>query len=1789
MSAVVCGLGVIFSPDAATAQVVWNGSGDGSTWNDAANWSGGVLPGGTSIAQFGPTGGNTQIGLTTNLSIARINLTSDGISRVIGNASATPIILSLAGSGGILLENLSTTQTLTIASNVNGGSGGMSLALPSGTQAIHAAGNILISANLTGNAFSKTGAGVLTLTGTNTQSGFGSVTGGTLQIGDGGTTGTVGDMHLALSNGSIVSFNRSNTLTYTLDITGAGSVTQAGTGTTIFTGSGHNYNGGTTVSAGTLQLGNGGTSGTLGTGAVSIANGATLAVNRSNNYSLSSGNVISGAGTLQKTGAGVLTLNTNPNASFTGSVSILGGTLAVQSATGGTHSLSNAGSVTTSGTGTLSLTGGSAYTFANTITGTGGLSFNASAAVSLSGSNSYTGPTTIQNLSGALVVTNLANGGVNSSLGAASSDAANLVFNTSVLRYTGAGSSTDRLFSITGSGNAGFIDANGTGALQFTGTGAMGFNGQTGLRDLVLQGTSTADVQNSIAMLFSDNGGTTRILKRGVNTWLLTGTISTYTGATTIEGGVLGVAKLANGGTASSIGSSSSAATSIIMTNGGLLRYTGSGDTTNRLFSIGGGSPAGGGIESSGSGAVVFSNTGDIGTGGTTVLRTFTLGGSNTGENTLASRYTDMGSNNMLTKSGAGKWILTANNTNTGTTSITGGTLQLGTGGTSGALGSGTINFSNNSNLIVNRSDAVTMGQSIAGSGNFTQTGGGTTTLTNTNTYSGATTISSGTLQLGHGGTTGSIANTSSISNSGTLIINRSNAVTWSTPLSGSGGFTQAGAGTTTLAVSPTHTGPTTVNAGKLQSSVSITLPNSDFTIGASGTLATNGTTAWSIGSLNGSGTVENGAASGATTLTLNGSGTFTGLVRNGSTATLSIVKTGSGTQSLDGANTFTGPVSITGGTLSTNTLANGGSASGLGASSSLPANLLLDGGTLRYSGSAASTDRRFDLGANGGTLDASGSGAVNFTATNDLSFTAAPGTRTLTLTGTSTAANTLAAKIVDGTSATALIKDGPGTWLLTNNNTFTGGTTLSDGVLRISSSNAIGTGSLTFAGGSLEATQSMSIANSFVVNDANNGVTVSAGVLTLNGSISGSFPLYKDGPGTLIIASGSNSVPTVVQNGTVQGSAANAGTSIALNTPAAVFEFNQNTSGTYGGIISGQGGISVTGSGGLLLTGTNTFDGATQVSGGVLTVLNSLAFGSTAGGIAVQSGGTVELRDGVSIGTETIQLNGNGASGQSGALVSANGANTYAGSVVATTNASIAALPGSTLNLVGGLVKNGTVATLTGGGAITISGAGITGASPNSDLVVDGSGTVVTLNTTNSYNGPTFVQNSGTLVLGLSNALPTSPRTDLSLTTSGTFNLNSHSDAIAGLSGDATGTVRNSTTATTSTFEVAPTSTATFSGVIAGTNGGTQGDVNLSKTGSGTQVLDGANTYSGSTTISGGTLQIGSGGSSGQIGTGSITNNAELKLNRSDTITLNQVITGSGSVTQAGSGTTILTSNNNWSGGTAIQDGTLRLGNGGTDGSIGSGAITNDSTLEIKRSNSVTLSQAITGSGSLVQSGSGNTTLNGNSNTYSGGTTISSGTLLATNTSPSSSATGSGSVTVENGARLAGTGRITGDVTFQTSSKLLIGILSGDSNGRDFEFGGHLSSTGAFEARFDLFSNLGNGTLNSTLSADQFVVSGADRLIDLDIHLVLDNPHSLLNWAAGDSWAIWSWGSISGGNRQLSIASLTAPTLPPSLGWDTSQLNTTGQLLVVFVPEPSRAILLLLGLLALLQRRRRF
>jgi fibronectin-binding autotransporter adhesin len=171
-------------------------------------------------------------------------------------------------------------------------------------------------------------------------------------------------------------------------------------------------------------------------------------------------------------------------------------------------------------------------------------------------------------------------------------------------------------------------------------------------------------------------------------------------------------------------------------------------------------------------------------------------------------------------------------------------------------------------------------------------------------------------------------------------------------------------------------------------------------------------------------------------------------------------------------------------------------------------------------------------------------------------------------------------------------------------------------------------------------------------------------------------------------------------------------------------------------------------------------------------------------------------------------------------------------------------------------------------------------------------------------------------------------------------------------------------------------------------------GSGNLTYSGPGRLTLAADSSYVGTTTISAGTLQVGTGGSTGSLGSGGITNDAVLAFRRSDAVVVANPITGSGSVVQEGSGSLTLNATNTYAGDTIISTGVLQVGAGGGTGSLGSGNVSNSAAPVFNRDNALAVANVISGTGSLTQAGSGTLTLSG-ANTYSGGTTIAAGTLL--------------------------------------------------------------------------------------------------------------------------------------------------------------------------------------------------
>jgi len=200
--------------------------------------------------------------------------------------------------------------------------------------------------------------------------------------------------------------------------------------------------------------------------------------------------------------------------------------------------------------------------------------------------------------------------------------------------------------------------------------------------------------------------------------------------------------------------------------------------------------------------AFIVNCTGNV-TGGV-AAGTFILNGSDTGNNNISGIIADGAGALALTKSEAGKWILSGANTYTGATTISGGTLQIGNGGTTGSL-SANSSITNNAALIFNRTNTITQGTDFAsvigGTGTLTQSGTGILALNGANTYAGTTTIGAGTIQVSNSDAVG----TGALTNNATLDIG-------TTDLTVGGIYTQGAGSTLKLAANSSS------NFGKITS-----------------------------------------------------------------------------------------------------------------------------------------------------------------------------------------------------------------------------------------------------------------------------------------------------------------------------------------------------------------------------------------------------------------------------------------------------------------------------------------------------------------------------------------------------------------------------------------------------------------------------------------------------------------------------------------------------------------------------------------------------------------------------------------------------------------------------------------------------------------------------------------------------------------------------------------------------------------------------------------------------------
>ncbi|ODJ95038.1 autotransporter-associated beta strand repeat-containing protein [Salmonella enterica] len=1035
-----------------------------------------------------------------------------------------------------------------------------------------------------------------------------------------------------------------------------------------------------------------------------------------------------------------------------------------------------------------------------------------------------------------------------------------------------------------------------------------------------------------------------------------------------------------------------------------------------------------------------------------------------------------------LTKTGAGTLILNAENTYTGGTLISDGTLVA---SNVEALGTGDIT----DNAVLELNTGGDFDNAISGSGQVVKSGDETLTLSGSNTYTGGTIISGGTLVA----TNVEALGTGDVTDNATLELNTGGD--FDNAIGGTGSVVKSGDKTLTLSGANSYTGGTTISGGTLVASNVEAMGSGDVTDNATLELNTGGDFANNIG---GTGSV---VKSGDKTLTLSGTNSYTGgttisggtLVANNvealgtgdvtNNATLElntggdfdnaisgsgqVVKSGDKTLTLSGANSYSGATTISGGTL----IATHVNALGTGAIDNR-ASLLLDasgqftvtdlttesggnteigaGSTLQATTLTQKSDSTLTINLNGntvdpvihaasqvslaGTLDITGVGdvldsdpastddldtftliasdktiagdfekltvagmdadladfitvdgriddtgkqyelttALTWYADRDDAVTDAHGTFNLTNADGSFAVNTVLENVdatldpasATGWDGTSLIKQGAGTLILNAENTYTGGTTISGGTLVATNVDALGSGDVTD-----DATLELNTGGTF------------------DNAIGGSGNVVKSGADTLTL-SGSNSYTggTTISGGTLVASNVEAlGTGDVTNN--ATLELN--TGGDFINNIGGTGRVEKSGDDTLTLSGSNTYTGGTLINGGTLVASNVEALGTG----DVTDNATLALNTG---GTFDNAISGSGQVVKSGdETLTLSGTNSYTGG----TTISGGTLVATNVEALGsGDVTDDATLELNTGGTFdnAISGSG---------QVVKSGDKMLTLSGANSYSGGTLISD-GTLVASNVEALGTGDVTNnatLALNTGGDFTNNISGSGQVVKSGDDTltlsgansytgGTTISGGTLVATNVDALGTGDVTNSSTLELNTGGTfdnaiSGSGQVVKSGDETLTLSGSNTYTGGTLISGGTLVA---TNVDALGTGDVTDNATLELNTGGTF--DNVISGSGQVVKSGDDTLTLSGANSYTGGTLISGGTLVAT---SVEALGSGDVTDNAVLELNTGG--TFDNAISGSGQVVKSGDKTLTLSG-ANSYTGGTTISGGTLVASN-----------------------------------------------------------------------------------------------------------------------------------------------------------------------------------------------
>ncbi|ECF4129472.1 AIDA autotransporter-like protein ShdA, partial [Salmonella enterica subsp. enterica serovar Westhampton] len=1134
----------------------------------------------------------------------------------------------------------------------------------------------------------------------------------------------------------------------------------------------------------------------------------------------------------------------------------------------------------------------------------------------LNAENTYTGSTTISE--GTLIATNV------EALGTGD------VTNDAVLELNTGGDFDN---AISGSGQ---VVKSGDEMLTLSGsntyTGGTTISGGTLVASNV-EALGSGDVTDNATLElntggdFDNNiGGTGSVVKSGDETLTLSGANS-YTGGTTISGGTLvatNVEALGTGDITDNATLELNAGGDFTNNIGGTGSVVKSGDKTLTLS--GTNTYRGGTLISDGT--LVASNVEALGTGNVTDNATLEL-------STGGDFANNIGGTGSVVKSGDKTLTLSGANSYTGGTTISGGTLVA---SNVEALGSGDI--TDNATLELNTGGDFD--NAISGSGQVVKSGDKTLTLSGANSYSGATTISGGTLIATHVNALG----TGAIDNRASLLLDASGQFTVTDLTTESGGNTEIGAGSTLQATTLTQKSDSTLTIN-LNSNTADPVIHAASQVSLAGTLDITG-----VGDVLDS---DPASTDDLDTFTLIASdktiaGDFEKLTVAGMDADLADFITVDGriddtgkqyelTTALtwyadrdDAVTDAHGTFNLTNadGSFAVNTVLENvdatldpASATGWDGTSLIKqgAGTLILNAENTYTGGTT---------ISGGTLvatnvDALGSGDVTDDATLELNT---GGTFDNAISGSG-----------------QVVKSGDDVLTLSGANSYSGGTLISDGTLVASNVEALGTGDVTD-----DATLELNTGGDFTNN------------------IGGTGCVEKSGDDTLTL-SGSNTYTggTLISGGTLVANDVNAlGTGDVTDNAALML----NTGGDFTNNIGGTGRVEKSGDGTLTLSGGNTYTGGTLISGGTLVATNVDALGSG----DVTDNATLELNTG---GDFDNAISGSGQVVKSGdETLTLSGANSYTGGTLISGGTLVA----SNVEALGtgDVTDNATLELNTGGDFInSIGGTGRVEKSGDETLTLSG---------TNSYTGGTLIS-GGTLIATNVDALGSGDVTDnatLELNTGGDFTNNISGSGQVVKSGDETltlsgantytgGTTISGGTLVASNVEALGTGDVTDNATLELNTSGTfdnviSGSGQVVKSGDDALTLSGANSYTGGTTISGGTLVA---SNVEALGSGDVTNDAVLELNTGGDFTNN--ISGSGQVVKSGDETLTLSGANSYTGGTTISGGTLIASN---VEALGSGDVTNDAVLELNTGGD--FDNAISGSGQVVKSGDDALTLSG-------------------------------------------------------------------------------------------------------------------------------------------------------------------------------------------------------------------